>query len=168
MKIAKALILMDSSLLPSEYRAKMPHSFALFSFICVCDAQSPQPFNHISLFPQFYQGPSSPFPLTLHHYPPQELSYPYLTSLETTHNSQNHSDFPINFLFVKLNHHLLGLPSPPSSYILASNLVASSCRTWARYCRRTSASWRSRGGSNIYLQRRWGQILRREQQGRGG
>ena len=76
---------------------------------------------------------------------PQLVPSPRLPSLIS------HNAFPINFLFVKLNHHLLGLPSPPSSYILASNLVASSCRTWARYCRRTSESWRSRGGSNICL-----------------
>lgn len=56
---------------------------------------------------------------------------------------------PMNFLLVKLNHHLLGLPSPPSSYTLANNLFASSCRTWARYCRNCSASCRSLGGSYI-------------------
>ena len=58
---------------------------------------------------------------------------------------------PINFLFVKLNHHLLGL-SDPSSYIRANNLPANSCRTWARYCRRASASCLFVGGLNIY---RW-------------
>jgi len=60
-----------------------------------------------------------------------------------------HSDLPINFLFVKLSHHLLGLPSPPSGYTLASSLVASSCRTWERYCRKSSASCLSLGGSYI-------------------
>ena len=56
--------------------------------------------------------------------------------------------FPINFLFAKLNHHLLGL-SLPSSYILASRRMASSCRTCERYWRRVSASWREVGGLNI-------------------
>lgn len=60
-----------------------------------------------------------------------------------------YSPLPINFLLVKLNHHLLGLPSPPSSYTRASNLVASSCRTWDMYCRRISESCLSRGGSYI-------------------
>lgn len=56
--------------------------------------------------------------------------------------------FPINFLLAKLNHHLLGL-SDPSSYILARRRMASSCRTWERYWRRVSASWREVGGLNI-------------------
>ena len=60
----------------------------------------------------------------------------------------NYKLFPINFLFAKLNHHLLGL-SLPSSYILASSLDASSCRTWDRYWRSVSASWREVGGLNI-------------------
>lgn len=61
-----------------------------------------------------------------------------------------HSDLPINFLFVKLNHHLLGLPSPPSSNTRASNLVDNSWRTCDMYCRNCSASCLSRGGSYIY------------------
>lgn len=60
-----------------------------------------------------------------------------------------HSDLPMNFLFVKLSHHLLGLSSW-SAYTRASNLVASSCRTWDMYCRSCSASCLSCGGSYIY------------------
>lgn len=59
-----------------------------------------------------------------------------------------YSDLPINFLLVKLNHHLLGLASS-SSYTLASNRVASSCRTCDRYCLSCSASCLSLGGSYI-------------------
>lgn len=60
----------------------------------------------------------------------------------------HHSPLPMNLRFVKLNHHLLGLSSP-SSYTLANNLVASSCLTCDMYCRSTSASCLSRGGSYI-------------------
>lgn len=64
--------------------------------------------------------------------------------------SAHHSPLPMNFLLVKLNHHLLGLASP-SSYTLANNLVANSCLTCDMYCRRTSPSCLSRGGSYIYI-----------------
>lgn len=57
----------------------------------------------------------------------------------------------MNFLFAKLNHHLLGFPSPPSGNTLASSRTASSWRTCDMYWRRVSASWRSRGGSYIYI-----------------
>lgn len=56
---------------------------------------------------------------------------------------------PINFLLVKLNHHLLGLVSS-SAYTRASNRAASSCRTWDMYCLSCSASSLSLGGSYIY------------------
>ncbi len=112
--------------------------FALSSLIWVCDVHSPPPCHHtsISQFLLSYYSTLS-LALTIYHHRPQP-------------NPSYHNDFPINFLFVKLNHHLLGFPSPPS-YILANSLEASSWRTWARYCRSTSASWRSRGGSNIWL-----------------
>lgn len=37
-----------------------------------------------------------------------------------------YSALPMNFLLVKLSHHLLGFPSPPSSKTLASKRAASS------------------------------------------
>ena len=64
-----------------------------------------------------------------------------------------HKLFPINFLFVKLSHHLLGFPSPTpaaSSYTRAKSLDASSCRTCERYWRSVSASWRLVGEAYIY------------------
>lgn len=61
-----------------------------------------------------------------------------------------HSALPMNFLFVKLNHHLLGLASF-SSYTRASKRVASSCRTCDMYCLNCSASCLSRGGSHICI-----------------
>jgi hypothetical protein len=64
----------------------------------------------------------------------------------------SHKLFPMNFLFVKLNHHLLGrslCPPAPSSNIRASSLIASSCRTCERYCFSVSASCRFEGGLNI-------------------
>ena len=60
-----------------------------------------------------------------------------------------YNDLPMNFLLVKLNHHLLGLASF-SSYTRASNRTASSCRTCAMYCLNCSASCLSRGASYIY------------------
>lgn len=60
-----------------------------------------------------------------------------------------YSALPINFLLVKLNHHLLGLVSS-SAYTRASNRAASSCRTWDMYCLSCSASSLSLGGSYIY------------------
>jgi len=41
---------------------------------------------------------------------------------------QSYKLFPMNFLFVKLNHHLLGTVAP-SAYNLACNLIANSCLT---------------------------------------
>jgi hypothetical protein len=78
---------------------------------------------------------------------PPPLS-PTVTPFPSYPAQEYHKLFPINFLFAKLNHHLLGL-SLPSSYILASSLLASSWRTWLRYWRKVSASWRVEGGLNI-------------------
>jgi len=61
-----------------------------------------------------------------------------------------YKDFPINFLFVKLNHHLLGM-FVPSAYTLFSNLAASSCRTCMRYCLSVSACVLSAGASKAWL-----------------
>lgn len=65
-----------------------------------------------------------------------------------------YSDLPMNFLLVKLSHHLLGRPSPPSSNTRASSRTASSWRTWDMYWRRSSASCLSRGASYIWARHR--------------
>ena len=96
--------------------------------------------TQVSFFLFILAYPSSIDPLTMS--PSPLLSFPPPLSCP------NYKLFPINFLFAKLNHHLLGL-SLPSSYILASSLDASSCRTWDRYWRSVSASWREVGGLNI-------------------
>jgi len=62
----------------------------------------------------------------------------------------SHKLFPINFLFAKLSHHLLGTWLPPS-YNLACNLLANSCLTCPTYPLSVSASFRSRGPSNAWF-----------------
>jgi hypothetical protein len=62
----------------------------------------------------------------------------------------SHKLFPINFLFAKLSHHLLGTWLPPS-YNLACNLIANSCLTCPTYPLSVSASFRSRGPSNAWF-----------------
>lgn len=57
---------------------------------------------------------------------------------------------PINFRFVKLNHHLLGVVWL-SAYSRWCNLTANSCLTCPKYWRMTSASWRSRGASKAWF-----------------
>src|SRR5580704_19433255 len=70
--------------------------------------------------------------------------------LYLSHLFFSHKLFPINFLFAKLSHHLLGTWLPPS-YNLACNLLANSCLTCAIYPLSVSASFRSRGASNAWF-----------------
>lgn len=83
-------------------------------------------------------------------------------------SAYTHNALPMNLRFVKLSHHypscqkrqssrsdirgrlaLLGVL--PSAYILFSNRTASSCLICVMYCRRSSASFLSRGGSNAWF-----------------
>lgn len=57
---------------------------------------------------------------------------------------------PMNFLLVKLSHHLLGM-LVPSAYTLFNNLVASSCLICMMYCLSTSAWFRSAGASKAWF-----------------
>lgn len=78
--------------------------------------------------------------LVFTHHSLSDISPPILNPNPPTNP---HRLFPINFLLLKLNHHLLALSaSPPSSPLntLASSLCASSCLTCPKYCFSCSAS----------------------------
>jgi len=81
---------------------------------------------------------------SLLHANPLSLLHPPL------HTISLYKDFPMNFLFVKLNHHLLGV-FVPSEYTLFSSLTANSCRTCMRYCLSVSAWLLSVGASKAWL-----------------
>ena len=115
----------------------MPHAKTeLLLIFVVC--QNPPIFDSSS-------GPSTSDPQPL---PPFLLAQPFLPCLI-------YRPFPMNFLFAKLNHHLLGpaglTPPLPSSNNLTSNRIANSCLTCPRYALNTSLSFRSRAPSNAWF-----------------